>query len=237
MRRILRSLWRLLLILLLLVLVLPPLMVLPLRWVEPLASSFMLQHATAAWWQERERPWVVYEWVDLEQMSESLPLAAVAAEDQRFPSHGGLDWVELERAWDTWRAGGRLRGASTITQQTAKNLFLWPGRDPVRKGLEAWFAWLMERMLGKRRILELYLNIAQFGPDTFGVSAASWRFFSRPPIAMGPREAALLVSALPNPHIFRLNRPPGPRQRAKQVWVQRQMRRLGGASYLEGVVD
>jgi monofunctional biosynthetic peptidoglycan transglycosylase len=157
----------------------------------------------------------------------------VAAEDQRFPEHGGFDLVEIRQAWDRFRAGGRLRGASTISQQVAKNLFLWSGKSLVRKGLEAWFTLLIELTWPKRRILEVYLNIAQLGPHTYGVGAASWRYFHRPPVALTERDAALMAAVLPNPERFRLDAPSGYVQK-RAAWVRTQMRRLG-PRYLDGL--
>jgi len=161
-----------------------------------------------------------------------MALAVVAAEDQRFPEHGGFDLIEIRKAWQRHRDGGRLRGASTLSQQTAKNLYLWPGRDWLRKGLEAWLTALIEVLWPKQRILEIYLNIAQFGPDTYGVGSASWRFFDRPPIALEPAQAALLAAVLPNPKRMHADRPSD--YVIRRTWqIIEQMHALGGTGFLE----
>jgi len=204
-----------------------------LRWVDPPASAVMVTDWISGWVEGRERPWVRQEWVPWSSIPDPVPLAMVAAEDQRFPEHGGFDLVEIRQAWDRFRAGGRLRGASTISQQVAKNLFLWSGKSLVRKGLEAWFTLLIELTWPKRRILEVYLNIAQLGPHTYGVGAASWRYFHRPPVALTERDAALMAAVLPNPERFRLDAPSGYVQK-RAAWVRTQMRRLG-PRYLDGL--
>ena len=205
-----------------------------LRWLDPPTSAFMLRHQLAEGFSSQQSSTLYHEWVDLSAMSPSLPLAVVAAEDQRFPEHGGFDLVEMRNAWQRYQDGGRLRGASTISQQTAKNLFLWSGRDWARKGLEAWFTLLIEGLWSKQRVLEVYLNIAQFSPDTFGVGAASWRYFERPAIALEPDQAALLAAVLPNPEIYRVDAPSA-RLQQRTRWIRRQMRQLGGIDYLEGL--
>lgn len=208
-------------------------MVLCLRWIDPPTSSFMIQHWLSAWTEGRDEPHLHHEWVDWAAIAPAAPLAVVAAEDQRFPEHRGFDLVEIEKAWGRFRAGGRLRGASTISQQVAKNLFLWKKKDLVRKGLEAWLTLAIELAWSKRRILEVYLNIAQFGPDTFGVGAASWRYFDRPPAALRERDAARLAAVLPNPDRYRLDAPSRYLNK-RAAWVRKQMRQLG-TGYLDGL--
>jgi monofunctional biosynthetic peptidoglycan transglycosylase len=133
-------------------------------------------------------------------------------------------------AYAGYRSGAKLRGASTITQQTAKNVFLWSGRSWVRKGLEAWFTLLLELLWPKQRILEAYLNVAEFGPGVFGVEAAAQTYFGKPAARLGPREAALLAAVLPNPLRLRVDRPSA-YVLARQDWILDQMRRLGGEAY------
>jgi monofunctional biosynthetic peptidoglycan transglycosylase len=207
--------------------------VMALRWLDPPFSAFMARDWVAGWWEDRTPPWVNYEWVDLEAIAPSMGLAVVAAEDQRFPVHSGFDLVELEKAWRDLRAGDRVRGASTISQQVAKNLFLWRSKSLVRKGLEAWFTLWIELAWPKRRILEIYLNIAQLGPATYGVGAASWRYFRRPAGALTDEQAALLAAVLPNPELYRAEAPSA-YVRKRTAWVRRQMRQLG-ADYLRGL--
>jgi monofunctional biosynthetic peptidoglycan transglycosylase len=146
-------------------------------------------------------------WMPLEAIAPALPYAVIAAEDNRFCAHGGFDWQELEGQIDELLAGGRARGASTITMQTAKNLFLWPGRDLVRKALEAWFTPQIELLWPKRRIIEVYLNIAEFGPGIYGAEAAARTYFGKSARGLGKREAALLAAVLPNPRSWSPARP------------------------------
>jgi monofunctional biosynthetic peptidoglycan transglycosylase len=226
--RLLKALGALVAVLLLLAAV----TVFSLRWLDPPTSAFMVRH-----WLMAEPPTdgqqrLFHEWVPANQIPAEVKLAVIAAEDQRFPAHAGFDLVEVGNALERWRDGGSLRGASTLSQQTAKNLFLWPGSDWLRKALEAPLTLLIEAFWPKERILEVYLNIAQFGPDTYGVGAASWRFFDRPVSTLGASEAALLAAVLPNPNLY-LVESPSRRVRRKAAWIRTQMRNLGGAAYLE----
>lgn len=206
--------------------------VLALRWIDPPTSSVMVQHWLVGLLEGRPSPILHHEWVPWRQISPSLPLAVIAGEDQRFPEHSGFDFVEIRRAWATYQDGGRLRGASTLTQQVAKNLFLWHGQSWLRKGLEVPLTLLLELLWPKERILEVYLNIAQLGPDLYGVGAASWRYFSRPAETLTAREAALLAAVLPNPEGYSVTEPSA-RVRRRAAWIGEQMKRLGGTSYLE----
>jgi len=204
-----------------------------LRWLDPPASAFMLQRALAAWRAGEDRPWVHHRWAAWPEIAPAMRLAAVAAEDQRFPEHWGFDVDAIRNALAEYRAGGRLRGASTISQQVAKNLFLWPGRSWLRKGLEAYFTVLIELLWRKRRILEIYLNVAEFGQGVYGVGAASERFFGIPPSALGPVEASRLAAVLPNPDALDAAAP-GPRVLERAAWIRAQMRALG-PGYLSGL--
>jgi monofunctional biosynthetic peptidoglycan transglycosylase len=141
-------------------------------------------------------------WVPLEAIAAALPRAVVAAEDNRFCQHSGFDWQELGGQLDALLAGERARGASTITMQTAKNLFLWPGRDLVRKALEAWLTPQVELLLPKRRILEVYLNVAEFGPGIYGAEAAARVYFRKSANDLSARDAALLAAILPSPRTW-----------------------------------
>ena len=170
-----------------------------------------------------------YKWVDWQNISQCVPVAVVAAEDQKFPNHLGFDTEAIVQALNEHR--DQPRGASTITQQVAKNLFLWPGRSFVRKGLEAYFTLLIEVLWPKRRILEVYLNIAEFGVGVFGVAAASDAFFGMQPSQLGPEEAALLAAVLPNPRRLIVQRPSA-YVIERSLWIQEQVRLLGGFSYL-----
>ncbi len=163
-----------------------------------------------------------------------MALAVVAAEDQRFPDHWGFDTREIAAALQRHLDGGQLRGASTISQQVARNLFLWQGRSFVRKGLEAWFTALLEGLWPKRRILEMYLNFAQTGERTFGVAAASRRYFGVEPDRLSAGQAALLAAALPNPVRYRVAAP-SDYLLSRREWVLQQMRNLGGTAYLDAL--
>src|SRR5262249_11532172 len=142
-----------------------------------------------------------------DKIAPEAPLALIASEDQKFPTHHGFDVQAIQDAMEDADEGERLRGASTITQQTAKNLFLWGGRSFVRKGLEAYFTVLLELEWPKRRILEVYMNIAEFGDGVYGVGAAANRFFRKTPAQLSGSEAALLASVLPNPKKLHAERP------------------------------
>ena len=178
-----------------------------LRWVEPPTSAFMLQHKIRSLWDKRSSGAVNHRWADWRQISPHAPLAVVAAEDQKFPYHWGFDRQSIAEAWDQRRKGVRYRGASTITQQVAKNLFLWNGKSFVRKGIEAYFAVLIECLWPKRRILEVYLNVAEFGKGVYGIGAASRKYFRKIPGRLLRHECALLAAVLPNPKIMRLDSP------------------------------
>lgn len=200
-------------------------MVLAFRWLDPPTSAFMLQARAGG-------TAVHHDWVPLDAVSRSLQMAVIAAEDQRFASHHGLDTGAISRAIEEHRAGLGLRGASTITQQTAKNLFLWPGRNLVRKGLEAWLAVSMDLLWPKERILEVYLNVAEFGEGVYGAHAASAVYFGKPAADLSDSEAALLAAVLPNPRGLRVDEP-GEYLRERQAWIRRHMRQLGGEAYLQ----
>lgn len=190
-------------------------LVLPLRWLPPMTTSFML--ITRAGDTDATGP-LQHEWMPRSRISRRLPEALLAAEDQKFLAHHGFDLDSIRRAMRHNRSGKRLRGGSTITQQLAKNLYLWPERSWLRKGLETWFSIWLELLLPKQRILELYANVVQFGPATFGAEAAAREFFGKPAARLNREEAALLAAVLPNPLRFSVARPsPGLRQR--QQWI------------------
>lgn len=194
------------------------LLVLPLRWFEPATSAFMLL-------DDSGRDPLLHDWVAWPELGTTVALAVVAAEDQRFADHFGLDLVAIRKAVDEQEQRGYLRGASTISQQTTKNLFLWPGRSFVRKGLEAWLTVVAEICLPKRRILEIYLNIAEFGPGIYGVGAASHHYFRRSPARLSGSQAALLAAVLPNPRRLHVDAP-SEYVRERRGWILENMRRL-----------
>ncbi len=201
---------------------------LALRWLDPPWSAVMLQRLVVEGAPQHQQ------WVALDAIDPELALAVVAAEDQRFPQHWGFDTHEIVAAIEGHLDGKPLRGASTISQQVARNLFLWQGRSWLRKGLEVWFTGLVEVLWPKRRILEMYLNFAEMGERTFGVGAASERFFGVPPARLGRQRAALLAAVLPNPRVMRVDAP-SRHVRERRDWIIRQMRNLGGTAYLEQI--
>ena len=209
--------------------------VLLLRYVDPWTSAFMVDARIASWFDDDPRPWrLQHVWRDYSQISAQLPLAVVASEDQRFPDHRGFDIKQIRKAMDEAQRGGRARGASTISQQVAKNLFLWNGRSWVRKGLEAWFTVLIETLWPKRRILEVYLNSAEFGRGIYGAEAAAQAFFHKNAARLTRDEAARLAAVLPNPVRMRADRPSRYVQR-RQREIAAQMAALGGTAYLSGL--
>lgn len=167
-------------------------------------------------------------WRDLEEMSREMPLAVMAAEDQKFMDHFGFDMEAIRKAMDfnARKKGRRVKGASTISQQTAKNVFCWPGRTYVRKGLEAWFTLLIEVLWTKERIIEVYLNVAETGKGCFGVEAAAQRCFGKPAARLFRSQAALIAAVLPSPRRFDCARPSGYVAR-RQAWIMGQMNNLG----------
>ncbi|NRN30338.1 monofunctional biosynthetic peptidoglycan transglycosylase [Photorhabdus heterorhabditis] len=172
-------------------------------------------------------------WIEQEQISPNIALAVIAAEDQKFPQHWGFDLDAIGKAFEHNKNDlGRLRGASTISQQTVKNLFLWNGRSWLRKGLEAGMTFAIELGWTKSRILTVYLNIAEFGEGIFGVEEASRHYFHKSASKLTMSEAALLAAVLPNPHRYKVNAPSA-YVLQRQQWILRQMRLLGGVSYLK----
>jgi len=196
--------------------------VLPLNWVDPKTTAFMLQDDGES---------VAQEWVDWEDLGTALPLAVVASEDQRYAEHFGIDFKAIRKSIDERDERGYLRGGSTITQQTVKNIYLWRGRSFVRKGLEAWLAIVAEICLTKRRTLEIYLNIAELGPGIYGAGAASRHHFGKPPAALRDYEAAALAATLPNPTRLRPN-PPSDYVRERRDWIVTQIQRLRREAWL-----
>ena len=196
-----------------------------LRWIEPPTTAFMIWHRLDGDHNDRQQSAIHSVWVEWERISPHAPLAVVAVEDQKFPFHWGFDVASIAQAWEEKNAGIRVRGASTISQQVAKNLFLWPGKNWIRKGLEAYFTVLIEVMWPKRRILEAYLNIAQFGKGVYGIGAASQRYFHKPPSRLDRYECALIAAVLPNPLRLRLDRPSDYVQ-GRVEWILSEMARL-----------
>lgn len=203
------------------------LLTVPLRWLNPPTTAFILTDASASAAQMRAH------WTALGDIDADMPIAVVASEDQRFPNHFGFDFESI------WQAihedDGPMRGASTLSQQLAKNLYLWSGRSLFRKGIEAWFTLLIELTWPKERILEVYLNVVEFGPGVYGVGSASEAFFGKTPAQLSRYEASLLAAVLPNPKRLSAQRPSDyVYQRAYQI--RNAIRYLGGPSYLAGIL-
>jgi monofunctional biosynthetic peptidoglycan transglycosylase len=205
-----------------------------LRWINPPYTAFMAQTQMAAWAKRDHAYALRHHWVDLNQISPNLPLAVVASEDQKFPEHWGFDVEAIEKAYELNQHSHHVHGASTISQQVAKNLFLWSGRSYFRKGLEAYFTVLIEACWPKRRILEIYLNIAEFGYGTYGAEAAAQRFFHKPAAKLSRSDSAVLAAVLPNPQLLSAATPSAYVQKRRD-WILGQMQALGGAEMLDDI--
>ncbi|QMI03761.1 monofunctional biosynthetic peptidoglycan transglycosylase [Citrobacter sp. RHB25-C09] len=201
--------------------------------VVPVPFSAVMAERQIGAWLQGDFGYVAHsDWVSMDAISPWMGLAVIAAEDQTFPDHWGFDVAAIEKALShNERNENRIRGASTLSQQTVKNLFLWDGRSWVRKGLEAGLTLGVETVWSKKRILTVYLNIAEFGEGIFGVEAASRHFFGKPASRLTQSEAALLAAVLPNPLRFKADAPSG-YVRNRQAWIMRQMRQLGGESFM-----
>lgn len=200
------------------------------RWAPLPFSSLMLQRQFSAQWQDKKYR-QHYHWVGSERISPQAMLAVIAAEDQKFLSHGGFDFTAMYKAWQENGRRKNPRGASTISQQVAKNIYLWPGKSLFRKGVEAYFTVLIEALWPKERIIEVYLNIAEFGPGVFGIEAASQTYFHKSAAKLNAAEAAILAAVLPSPLRSSAGRPSG--YITGRAWhIQKQMRQLGGTAHL-----
>jgi monofunctional biosynthetic peptidoglycan transglycosylase len=203
---------RLLLVLALVLLFIPPVWVLIYRFVPPPITILMVERQT-------QGQGLDHRWVPLDAIAPAMPRAVIASEDAHFCAHHGFDMKAIDKAIKHNEARpGRLRGGSTISQQTAKNVFLWPDRSYVRKGLEAWFTVLIEALWGKKRIMEVYLNTIEMGPGIYGVEAASQRYFKTDARSLTPAQAARLAAILPDPLKWKVAAPgPYVRRRAGRI--------------------
>jgi len=203
------------------------------RWLPVPVTAFMLEERFAT---SRAEPALEqkHAWVPWSQISRQAAIAVIAAEDQKFLLHDGFDFQQIEKAVNEAQRGRRMRGASTISQQVAKNLFLWSGQSWVRKGLEVWFTLWIEWLWPKERILEVYLNSAQFGRGVWGVQAASRLYFGKDAARLSSPEAALLAAVLPSPTRFRVVNP-STYIRNRQAWILGQMNRLSAAGLLQSL--
>ena len=201
------------------------------RFVPVPCSALMVERRVESWFSDR--PYTSrHAWVPLERIAPCMGVAVIAAEDQAFAEHFGFDWKAIERAMAHNEKSRRKRGASTVSMQTAKNLFLWESRTWLRKGFEAYFTLLLEAAWSKRRILEVYLNIVEFGDGIYGVEAASRAYFRKSAGELRPGEAALLAAVLPSPRRYKANAP-SPYVLGRQAWILNQMRLIGGERALK----
>ncbi|HEX5027153.1 MAG TPA: monofunctional biosynthetic peptidoglycan transglycosylase [Agriterribacter sp.] len=193
--------------------------ILLLKWVDPPITLTQL-------WSFVTGNGLKRDYVNLSEMSPNARLAVMSSEDQLFPDHSGFDWKSIDKAMAyNKRKPGRIKGASTISQQVAKNVFLWQGRSWFRKGLEVYFTFMIELIWGKRRILEMYLNVSEMGPGVFGIEAASQYYFKKPASQLSRQEAAMIASGLPNPKKYTV-RPLTKYVAIRYPWVMRQMSNL-----------
>lgn len=205
-------------------------LVLVFRWVPPPGTALMLERKVQSW-VSGEPIDLQREWVSWDHISDDLKVAVIAGEDQKFASHWGFDIPAIQAALAFNERGGNVRGASTLTQQVAKNLFLWPGRSWLRKGLEAWFTGLMELFWTKQRILEVYLNSAEWGQGVFSAQAAARYHFGVEASQLSRQQAAQLAAVLPSPLKWNAGKP-STYVASRAGWIRRQMSQLGGPSYL-----
>lgn len=197
-----------------------------LRWIDPPTSQFILQYEQSA------KRSAKHQWVDFENIAWHMPLAVIASEDQQFPQHQGFDWVQIRKAVEDFQKGKTLRGASTISQQTIKNLFLTSEKTLVRKSIEAWLTFWLELTVPKKRILEIYLNIAQFGKSSFGVSAAANHYYGITAKQLNPAQSRLLATCLPAPSRCKPLKP-SKHTLKKTAWIETSMRNLGGKRVID----
>ena len=201
-----------------------------LKWMDPPITLTQLGSVLSGDGLKRD-------YINYEEMSPNIKLAVIASEDQVFPDHNGFDFKSIKKAMAyNEKKPGRIRGASTISQQVAKNVFLWQGRSWIRKGLEVYFTFMIEKIWGKKRILEMYLNVAEMGKGIYGVEAASRAYFKKPAKNLSRYEAALIASALPNPVKYTV-KPLSKYVSARAGWVLRQMGNLDGDSDIKLVIN
>lgn len=199
-----------------------------LKWINPPMTLTQLGSIFGGYGLKRD-------YISGDELPRTMKLAVIASEDQLFPDHGGFDWKSIEKAMAyNKKKPGRVRGASTMSQQTAKNVFLWQGRSWVRKGLEVYFTKMIEWIWGKERILEVYLNVIEMGPGIYGIEAASWQYYKKPASRLKKHEAALIAACLPNPKRFQPFN--GGYVQRRGSWIQAQMSALAGDPDVQSVI-
>ncbi|MHA6492023.1 monofunctional biosynthetic peptidoglycan transglycosylase [Pseudomonas borbori] len=227
----LRSIFRRLFKWLLVLLIGSFLLVLLFRWVPPPGTALMAERKIESWLEDRPID-LQRSWQPWAKLPDNLKIAVIAAEDQKFAEHWGFDVAAIQAALEHNQQGGSLRGASTLSQQVAKNLFLWSGRSWLRKGVEVWFTALVELLWPKQRILEVYLNSVEWGEGVFGAEAAARHHFDIGAAYLSRQQASLLAAVLPNPRDWSASRP-GPHVTRRAGWIRQQMWQLGGSHYLD----
>lgn len=206
-------------------------LVLVFRWMPPPGTALMVERKIESWF-DGEPIDLQRDWEPWEKISDDLKVAVIAGEDQKFASHHGFDFTAIQAALAHNERGGTIRGASTLSQQVAKNQFLWSGRSWLRKGLEVWFTALIELLWSKERILEVYLNSAEWDEGVFGAQAAARHHFGVDASQLTRQQASLLAAVLPNPRNWSASRPSSYVAR-RAGWIRQQMSQLGGDGYLE----
>lgn len=200
-----------------------------LKWINPPVTVTQLVSLAEGYGLKRD-------YVGHDEISPNARLAVMAGEDQLFADHSGFDWKSIEKAMAyNKKKPNRTRGASTISQQVAKNVFLWQGRSWIRKGLEVYFTFMIEMIWGKKRILDMYLNVAEMGKGVFGIEAASQHYFNKPAARLTRREAAMIAACLPNPKVFTV-KPASRRVSARAPWIMLQMSNLAGDDDVKQII-
>jgi monofunctional biosynthetic peptidoglycan transglycosylase len=199
------------------------------KWVPVPITPLMVIRSIEQWQDGKEIVWK-HDWEPIDNISKNLQKAVVCSEDQNFLIHRGFDFEAIQKAMENNQKGRRIKGASSISQQTAKNVFLWPSRDWFRKGLEVYFTFLIETIWSKERIMEVYLNSIEMGNGIYGAEAASQHWFRKPAIKLNRSEAAAIAAVLPNPRKYRAN-PASSYIQSRKNWIVRQMGFLGPLNY------
>ncbi len=199
-----------------------------LKWINPPITITQIT-------QGIEQKKLKRDYVPYDKMGKNIKMAVIASEDQKFPYHNGFDMDEIQKAYDDNQSGKRFRGGSTISQQVAKNVFLWQGRSWIRKGLEVYFTFMIETIWGKERILEMYLNTSEMGIGVFGIEAASEYYYNKSAIDLTKNEAARIAAALPNPRKYNVN-PPSSYISKRANNIMRQMRNIQGSKGLDELI-
>jgi monofunctional glycosyltransferase len=202
-----------------------------LKWFPPVTTSLMLKRAFEP---SNNKNGILCRWVSFNYISDNAKVAVIAEEDQKFAEHSGFDVEAIQKALKHNSKSKRVHGGSTISQQVAKNIFLWNGRSWIRKGLEVYFTFLIEHIWGKERILQMYLNVAEMGDGVFGVEAVAERYFHKTAEDISVPEAALIAAVLPNPRLYKITSPSSYVSRRKGRII-RAMQKIGGTNYLDSL--